>query len=117
MLAVTAALLSSCGESRQEKFERALREVKAARVDLEAASEQLAKSESSYAEARKAAEHAEAELEAARGDVDSATNRLEGARAEALKWAPDGALPPEMQPAPTLPHTAPETTDEPSFRD
>ena len=111
-LAIGAALVVGCGESRQEKFERALRQAEAARVDLEAAREQLTRSEASYEEAHKAAERAEGQLEAARHDLDGANDRLEAARAEVLKWAPDGTLPPEMQ-APLAPaaRSASESTE------
>lgn len=102
-LAIGVALMFGCGESRQEKFERALRQAEEARVSLESAREQVKKREANYEEARKSAEHAEAELASARGDLDSASDRLESARAEVLKWAPEGTLPPEMQPLPQVP--------------
>jgi uncharacterized protein (DUF3084 family) len=107
--AIAAALLFGCGESRQEKFERALREAEAARVDLEAEREQVKQREAGYEQARKAAERAESELEAARGDVASASDRLEAARAEVLKWAPPDMLPPEM--GATLPGANPTMGD------
>ena len=121
-LAIGAALMLGCGESRQEKFERALRDAEAARINLESAREQVKKSEETYDEARKSAAHAEAELDAARGDLDAASDRLESARAEVLKWAPDGTLPPEMQPLPPVPNAATESVPgppatEPEFRD
>ena len=105
-LAIGAALMLGCGESRQEKFERALREAEAARVSLESARERVKKSEENYEEARQSAAHAEAELDAARGDLDAASDRLEATRAEVLKWAPEGTLPPEMQPLPPVPAAA-----------
>ena len=95
-VAIAAALLLGCGESRQQKFERALRDAEAARVDLEAEREELKQSEASYEEARQAAERAETKLEAARRDLAAASDRLEAARAEVLKWAPADMLPPEM---------------------
>ena len=97
-LAIAAVLGFGCGESRQAKYERALREAEAASVDLDAAREKVAQDEASYEAAHAAAERAEAELEAARDDLDSATARLETARSEALKWAPESGLPPEMRP-------------------
>jgi exonuclease VII small subunit len=106
-LCIGAALIFGCGESRQEKFERALRDAEAARVGLESAREQVKKSEENYEEARKSAERAEAQLDSARGELDAASERLEVTRAEVLKWAPDGTLPPEMQPLP-VPHAASE---------
>ena len=107
-LAIGAALMLGCGESRQEKFERALHEAEAARVDLEGEREELKRSEASYEEANKAAERAETELEAARNDLSAASERLDAARAEVLKWAPADMLPPEMgvtlpEPGPTVP--------------
>ncbi len=111
-LAIAAALLFGCGESRQEKFERALREAEAARVDLEAEREQVKQRETGYEQAREAAERAESELDDARRDVASASERLDAARAEVLKWAPPDMLPPEM--GATLPQTNPATGNQPS---
>jgi uncharacterized protein HemX len=109
-LAIAAALLVGCGESRQQKFERALREAEEARVDLEGEREQVKQREASYEDAQKAAERAEADLEAARRELASANDRLDTARAEVLKWAPADMLPPEM--GATLPNATPATGNE-----
>jgi osmotically-inducible protein OsmY len=93
-LAAAVALLAlvGCSESRQEKFEKAMRAVEAARTSLDAAQHDYAKSESEYAKARDAAAAAEAALGTARGKVEAATAKLESARSEVAKWADDASV-------------------------
>jgi len=93
-VAAAVALLAfvGCSESRQEKFEKAMRAAEAARTSLDAAQHDYAKSESAYAKARDAAAAAEAALGTAREKVETATAALESARAEVAKWADDASV-------------------------
>jgi osmotically-inducible protein OsmY len=94
LVCAVALLLAAlaCGESRQEKFEKAMRAAEAARTSLEAAQRDLAKQESAYEKAREAAAAAEAEVENGRRKVEAATATLESTRTEVAKWADDASV-------------------------
>lgn len=94
ILVAAAALLlaTACGESRQEKFEKAMRAAEVAQTSLTSAREEYTKRDAAYAEAREAATEAEAEREAAQRKLDAATTTLESARTEVAKWADDASV-------------------------
>jgi hypothetical protein len=93
-LVCAVALLAflGCRESRQEKFEKAMRAVDAAKATLDSAQHDYAKQESAYQKARDAATAAEAELATAHQRVEAATAAVESARTEVAKWADDASV-------------------------
>jgi osmotically-inducible protein OsmY len=92
-IAVLAALaLLACGESRQEKFEKAMHEAEVAREALDAARGELASREVAYEAEREEAREAEEALEIARRKLDAASASYDGARAEVAKWADDASV-------------------------
>jgi len=90
--AVALLAFLGCRESRQEKFEKAMRAAEAAQTSLGAAQRDLAKQESAYEKAREAASATEAALANARQKVEAATAAVESARTEVAKWADDASV-------------------------
>jgi len=82
----------ACGESRQEKFEKAMQSAETARRGLDAAREEYASREIEYEKARAAEQEAESELATSRRKLDAATNTWESARGEVAKWADDASV-------------------------
>jgi osmotically-inducible protein OsmY len=92
-LGFAAILLAlACGESRQEKFEKAMHAAEVARTALDSAREGFASHEVVAEEARAAAAEAEAELGVARQKLDAASATYESARAEVARWADDASV-------------------------
>jgi osmotically-inducible protein OsmY len=91
---VTAAALAGfgCGESRQEKFEKAMKAADAARTTLDSARKEYAEQEAETEKARAAAADAESELAEAQHKLDAATTGFESARGEVAKWADDASV-------------------------
>jgi osmotically-inducible protein OsmY len=91
-----AALLAmaaiACGESRQEKFERALRVAESAQEAVASARDEVAQREAAYEKATAAARAAEEDLADATRKLDAAQASLDGARAEVAKWADDASV-------------------------
>jgi hypothetical protein len=87
-----ALAVFGCGESRQEKFDKAMRAAAVARTSLDSARQELAATESAAEEARAEAADAEAELATASRKLDAATATYESARAEVAKWADDASV-------------------------
>lgn len=90
--ALLACALVACGESRQEKFEKAMQSAEVARRSLDSAREEFASRELEYEKARAAEQEAESELATSRQKLDAATNTWESARVEVAKWADDASV-------------------------
>jgi osmotically-inducible protein OsmY len=91
-IALLALFALGCGESRQEKFDRALRVAESAQEAVESARKEVAENEARFEKASEAAREAEDDLGAARGKLDAAQSSLAGARAEVAKWADDASV-------------------------
>lgn len=91
-IAIAAALALACSESREEKFEKAMRAADVARVSVDSAKRDYAKQETAVEKARAAADDAEAELATARQRLDAATASFDSARNEVAKWADDASV-------------------------
>ena len=87
-----ASLALACGESRQDKFEKAMRAAEVARTGLDSARDEYGKREAAYQEARAAADEAEAELGTARQKLDAATATWDASRVEVARWADDASV-------------------------
>lgn len=90
--AAALLLATACGESRQEKFEKAMQAAEVAQTSVASAREEYAKRDAAYAEAREAASEAEAERDVAQRKLDAANTTLESARIEVAKWADDASV-------------------------
>jgi osmotically-inducible protein OsmY len=91
---VLAAVLvaAGCGESRQEKFEKALAASEVAKTALDSARKDLGKCESAYQEAQAEAEAARNDLERAQQSFEAASSTFENARLEVARWADDASV-------------------------
>lgn len=87
-----ASLALACSETREQKFEKALRVVETTQADVEKAEERVAEQERRYEKARAQADRAQDELRTARDHLAAAREALAEARAEVSKWADDATL-------------------------
>jgi osmotically-inducible protein OsmY len=87
-----ALVVAGCSESRQEKFEKAMRAADTAHSTLESAKKDYAKQEKATEEARNAAAESESALATSRQKLDAAAASYETARAEVAKWADDAEV-------------------------
>jgi osmotically-inducible protein OsmY len=90
--ALVALVWTGCGESRQEKFEKAMKAADAARTTLDSARAEYAKQETETEKARSAAAESESDLAEAQRKLDAATTSFESARGEVAKWADDASV-------------------------
>ncbi len=90
--AVLALGLVACSETREEKFEKALRGAEAAQKVVESARKEVETELAKYEKASAAAESAEKRLSKARAQLDSAESSAAKARAEVAKWADDATV-------------------------
>lgn len=91
-IAIAAALALACSESRQEKFEKAMRAAEVAQTSVESAQREYTAREIAAESAREAAVEAESELATARQQLDAATATFDSARTEVAKWADDASV-------------------------
>lgn len=83
------ALISACSESREEKYEKALRVAESAKKHVDSAHREVDKELKQYEKASAAAEAAEKRLAKARSKLESAEASAAIARADVAKWADD----------------------------
>lgn len=90
--AIAIALVTACSESREEKFEKALRVAESAQESVTSARKEVDKELAKYEKASAAAQAAEKKLGKARSKLDSAEASAARARAEVAKWADDATV-------------------------
>jgi osmotically-inducible protein OsmY len=86
------ALVTACSESREEKFEKALRAAESAQKTVDSARKEVESELARYEKASAAAEAAEKKLAKARSQLESAESKAARARAEVAKWADDATV-------------------------
>lgn len=90
LLAIVVA--AGCSESREEKFEKAMRAAESAQKAVESARKEVETELARYEKASAAAEAAEKKLSKARSRLESAESGATKARAEVAKWADDATV-------------------------
>jgi osmotically-inducible protein OsmY len=91
-LLATALLAVACGESREEKFEKAMKSADVAKSALESARKELGEREKVFEKAQAEADAAQSEVDKAQQAVASATTTYDSARIEVARWADDAAV-------------------------
>jgi osmotically-inducible protein OsmY len=86
------ALVAGCSESREEKFEKAMRAAESAQKTVVSARKEVETELAKYEKASAAAEAAEKKLTKARSQLESAESSAAKARAEVAKWADDATV-------------------------
>lgn len=92
IVALLALGLVACSESREEKYEKALRAAESAQKGVESARKEVGAELAKYEKASAAAEAAEKKLTKARSRLDSAESSAVKARAQVAKWADDATV-------------------------
>jgi osmotically-inducible protein OsmY len=84
--------LLACGESREEKFEKAMRVAESARSSVDEVQKDVDEREAEYQKEQQEANEARERLDEARQKLAAVSENYEGARAEVAKWADDATL-------------------------
>lgn len=92
IVALLACGLVACSESREEKYEKALRAAESAQKGVESARKEVAAELAKYEKASAVAEAAEKKLAKARSQLDSAEASAVKARAQVAEWADDATV-------------------------
>ncbi|RIL04414.1 MAG: hypothetical protein DCC71_14165, partial [Proteobacteria bacterium] len=89
---LAGTMLLACGESREEKYEKAMRVAESARSSVDDVQEEVDEREAEYTKEQNEANEARERLDEAREKLASVRENYEGARAEVAKWADDATL-------------------------